>query len=354
MTDREKERSAFCKRRGLFAFSCMLFGLAGAPASFCRLMSIVLRDMLWQICLCYLDDIIVFAKTPQELLDRLHQVFTRLAEVGLKVKLSKTVLLKTEIEFLGHFVTVQGVNPMPDKLQAIRDWPTPHCLRDVRAFFGLASYYRRFIRNFATIAEPLTRSTKKNNTPLKWTDDADRAFRQLKEALLDATTLAFPITGTPCILDTDASDVAVGAVLSQMSDGVKRPIAFYSRVMNTAQRNYCATRRELLAVVAALQHFRHYLLSSHIILRTDHHSLKWLKTFRRPEGIFARWIKTLAEFDYVIEHRPGRVHCNADGVSRPICKQCIDKTFTTPWIDEFERADEIIAPLGVRALQFSS
>ena len=103
----------------------------------------------------------------------------------------------------------------------------------------------------------------------------------------------------------DASDVAVGAVLSQIIDGVERPIAFYSRVMNSAQRNYCPTRRELLAVVAALQHFRHYLLGSHIILRTDHHSLKWLKTFKRPEGILARWIETLAEFDYVIEHRPG-------------------------------------------------
>ena len=118
-------------------------------------MSIVLRDMLWKICLCYLDDIIIFGKTPQELLDRLH------AEVGLKVKPSKTVLFKTEIDFLGHLVTAQGVNPMPDKLQVIRDWPTPHCLRDVRAFVGLASYYRRFVRNFASIAEPLTRLTKK-------------------------------------------------------------------------------------------------------------------------------------------------------------------------------------------------
>ena len=182
----------------------------------------------------------------------------------------------------------------------------------------------------------------------------------MKDALLDATTLNFPIPATPCILDTDASDVAVGAVLSQMIDGVERSIAFYSTVMNTAQRNYCPTRRELLhchvQVVASLQHFRHYLLGSHIILRTDHHSLKCLKTFRRPEaeGIFARWIETLAEFDYVIKHRPGRVHCNADGVSRPICKQCLGKTFTTPWIDEFERADELMAPLGVRTLQFSS
>ena len=113
---------------------------------------------------------------------------TRLADVGLKVKPSKTVLFKTKIDFLGHMVTAQGVNPMPDKLQAIRDWPIPHCLRDVRAFFGLASYYRRFVRNFASIAEPLTRLTKKNNTSFKWTEDANRAFRQLKDALLDATT----------------------------------------------------------------------------------------------------------------------------------------------------------------------
>ena len=141
------------------------------------------------------DDIIIFGKTSQELLDRLHQVFQRLAEVGLKVKPSKTVLFKTEIDFLGHSVTAQGVNPMPDKIQAIRDWPTPHCLRDVRAFVGLASYYRRFVRNFASIAEPLTRLTKKNNIPFRWTDDADHAFRQLKDALLNSTTLAFPIPG---------------------------------------------------------------------------------------------------------------------------------------------------------------
>ena len=127
-----------------------------------------------------------------------------------------------------------------------------------RAFFGLASYYRRFVRNFASIAEPLTRLTKKH-TPFKWSTEAETAFNHLKQALVDATTLSFPVPGLPCILDTDASDVAVGAVLSQVIDGVERPIAFYSRIMNPAQRNYCPTRRELLAVVAALQHFRHYL-----------------------------------------------------------------------------------------------
>jgi len=284
MTDRAKERSAFCTRRGLFHFTRMPFGLSGAPGSFCRLMSIVLRDLLWVICLCYLDDIVIYARTPEELLERLRTVLDRLREVGLKAKPSKCELFRTEIKFLGHLVSADGINPMPDKLEAIRDWPVPHCLKDVRAFFGLASYYRRFVKGFATIAEPLTRLTRKM-ARFEWTEEAQLSFEALKKALVESTSLAFPVPQEHCILDTDASDVAVGAVLSQRIDGIERPIAFFSRVMNETQRRYCTTRRELLAVICALQHFRHYLLSTKIILRTDHHSLKWLRTFKRPEGI---------------------------------------------------------------------
>ena len=160
MADYAKERSAFCTRHGLFQFTCMPFGPAGAPASFCRLMSNVFKVHLWEICLSYLNDIIVFARTPEELLERLRIILDRLREVGLKVKPSKCVLFKHDIEFLGHFVSDNGVDPVADKLKAIRDWPTPHCLRDVRAFFCLASYYRRFVRNFASIAEPLNSTTR--------------------------------------------------------------------------------------------------------------------------------------------------------------------------------------------------
>jgi len=203
-------------------------------------------------CLCYLDDIVVFANSPEQLLERLDAVFSRLCQYGLKAKPSKCVFFKSPIEFLGHLVSADGIEPA--KLGTIRDWPTPHCLRDVRAFFGLASYYRRFVKDFATIAEPLSRLTRKN-APFLWTDEAQESFDKLKRALLDAGTLAYPHPDIPCILDTDASDVAVGAVLSQVIDGGERPIAFYSRVLNGAQKNYCPTRRELLAVVVALQHF---------------------------------------------------------------------------------------------------
>ena len=139
---------------------------------------------------------------------------------------------------------------------------------------------------------------------------------------MDTTTLAYQYPGWPCILDTDFSDVAYRAVLSQVIDGRERTVAFFSHVMSSAQQNYRATRRELFAVIVSLPHFRHYLLHVPAILRTVHHRRKWLRTFKRPKGTLARWIETLAEFEITIEHRPGRFHCNADGVSRQTCKQC--------------------------------
>jgi len=349
LTERAKERSAICTRRDLYQFTRMPFGLAGAPSSFCRLMSIVLRDLLYKVCLCYLDDIIIFARTPEELLERLRTVLNRLKEVGLKLKPSKCALFQTQIHFLGHLISEHGVDPQPDKIKAIQEWPRPRCVKEVCAFYDLASYYRKFVKGFATIAEPLTKLTKKN-VRFEWSDEAQTAFDTLKQALQDATSLAYPHPNIPCIVDSEASDVAIGAVLSQVIDGVERPIVFFSKVMNATQRNYCLTRRELLAVIAALQHFRHYLLGNKVVLRTDHHSLKWLNTFKRPEGIMARWVETLAEFDFTIEHRPGRLHCNADGVSRPICKQCYGKTTKTPWVDELDHAVELTEPLGLGAL----
>ena len=162
MTQRARERSAFCTRRGLYQFTRMPFGLSNEPASFCWLMQIILHDLVYICCICYLDDIIVFGETSEQLTGNLDKVSTRLKEKGLKEKPSKCVLFRNPIDFLGHMVSADGIQPQPDKLTAIRDWPTPHCLRDIRAFYGLASYYRKFVKYFAKIAEPLSRLTKKN------------------------------------------------------------------------------------------------------------------------------------------------------------------------------------------------
>jgi len=172
----------------------------------------------------------------------------------------------------------------------------------------------------------------------------------LKQELINATSLAFPYPDRPCIVDTDASDVGLGAAISQFVNGIERPIAFFSRVMNQAQRNYCTTRRKLLAVISAFQHFRHYLLGNKVILRSDHHSLKSLKTFNKPEGILARWVETLAEFDLEIEHRPGCLRSNVDGISRQYCKQCGAKPTKTRWSDELDRANELVEPLGAHTV----
>ena len=222
MTERAQHCSAFCTRRGLFQWTRMPFNLTNAPSTFCRLMENIFHDLLYNICICYLDDINVFAATPEQLIDHLDKVFTRLRDNGLKAKPSKCIFFKSPIEFLGHLVSADGIEPQPDKVKKIENWPVPHCLREVRAFVGLASYYRRFIKHFATLAEPLTSLMQGKSKSFVWTDEAQEAFEKLKQALLDIVRMAYPIPELPCILDTDASDVAVGAVLSQKIDGVEQ------------------------------------------------------------------------------------------------------------------------------------
>jgi len=191
MTPRAQDRSAFCTRRGLYHFKRMPFGLSNAPATFCRLMHRVLVDHLWRICLCYLDDVIVYATSQQELLEKLHAILSCLNNVGLKVKPSKCSLFKERISFLGHMVSAAGIDPQEEKIQSIQNWPVPKCVRDVRAFFGLASYYRKFVQNFASNAEPLSALTKKG-VRFSWSPEAQQAFERLKRALAETVTLAYP------------------------------------------------------------------------------------------------------------------------------------------------------------------
>jgi len=205
----------------------MPFGLCGAPATFSRAMQQVLRNELWKICLCCLDNIIIFGATKTQLLQRFRIVSDRLRDAGMKLKPNKCCLFQTQLQYLGHLVSADGVEPLPVKLNAIKNFPLPQCLRDVRAFYGLTSYYRHFVKNFAKLAEPLSNLAKRQTGKFKWTPEAQEAFDTLKEALCTVPILAFPQPGVPCILDTEASDVAVRAILiSQMVDGVERPIAF--------------------------------------------------------------------------------------------------------------------------------
>ena len=212
-------------------------------------------------------------------------------------------------------------------------------MTEARSFLGFASYYRRFIPDFATIASPIHAVTGKGY--FQWNEKCESAFCLLKELLTSAPVLAYPMEDVDFILDTDASNSGIGAVLSQIQDGLERPIAYASRVLSKSQRRYCTTTREMLAVVRFTDHFGHYLLGRKFVLRTDHASLLWLVNFKEPEGMMARWITSLAAFHYTPVHRPGAKHANADGLSRrkcnrPECKDCNTPLEETGDCDQWE------------------
>ena len=187
-------------------------------------------------------------------------------------------------------------------------------MTEVRSFLGLAGYYRNFIREFSTVAKPLSALAEKGKR-FQWTEECEVAFRRIKTALISAPILAFPHAEGNLVLDTDASDTGLGAVLSQEQGGQERVLAYGSRTLSKAERNYCVTRRELLAIVFSLRKFRHYLLGRPVRVRTDHASLRWLLEFKEPEGQVARWLQIIDTYDIKIEHRPGKLHGNADGLS---------------------------------------
>ena len=322
VADEDKEKTAFCTPDGLFEFNVLPFGLCNGPATFQRLMDLVLTNLQWSSCLVYLDDVIVVGRTFTEHLRNLESVFQRLRKAGLKLKPKKCAFFRREVLYLGHIVSHEGIATDPAKTSKVAQWPTPTTTKEVQKFLGFAGYYRRFIRDFAAMAKPLHRLTERN-AHFKWTVECQRAFEDLRGRLTTTPVLAYPDYTKPFILDTDASDFGIGAVLAQRDeDGQERVVAFASRILSKAERRYCVTRRELLAVVVFTQHFRPYLLGREFVLRTDHGSLTWLQSFKEPEGQLARWLEKLQEFNFSILHRKGKNHQNADALSRLPCKQC--------------------------------
>ena len=324
VAEEDRDKTAFNTRNGLHRFRVMPFGLATAPATFERLMELVLKGLTFDRCLVYLDDVIVFGRTFEEALQNLDRVFERIEQASLLLKPSKCRLFKTSVDFLGHVVSADGIICDPKKISAVQNWAAPSSVKEVRSFVGFASYYRKFIPGFATVAGPLHALMGK--VKFEWSNACQEAFDKLRSLLMSTPVLAYPQEGQTFYLDTDASNVGTGAVLSQVHDGSEHPVAYASRALSTSQRNYCTTMRELLAVVQYTNHFRHFLLGNKFILRTDHASLVWLTNFKEPEGMLARWLAALAVFDFEIQHRPGKKHGNADGLSRRKCarSQCPD------------------------------
>ncbi|UYV83760.1 K02A2.6-like, partial [Cordylochernes scorpioides] len=321
----DREKTAFTTGNGLWQFKVMPFGLCNAPATFERLMETVLQGIPLETCLVYLDDIIVMGKSFEEHLINLERVLQKIRGARLKLNPRKCKPFKEKVRYLGHVISRQGIQTDPDRTETVRQWPVPRDVHQLRSFLGLCSYYRRFVPGFSNIARPLHRLTE-SGRPFSWTIDCERAMDKLKQALSSPPMLAYPDPGEPFILDTDASNTGIGAVLSQTQDGVERVIAYFSKTLSKPERNYCVTRRELLAIVKSTEHFYHYLYGQKFLLRTDHAALRWLLNFKSPEGQLARWIQRLQEYDMEIQHRKGKSHGNADALSRrpcPVnCKHC--------------------------------
>ena len=292
MDPEDQEKTAFTTSLGLYKFQVMLFGLANAPATFERLMETVLRGLQWEECLVYIDDIIIPGVSVGQCLERIDHVFERLAAANLKLKPSKCDFFKRSVQFLGHIVSEEGVHTDPGKIEAVKNWPEPTTVKQVRSFLGLCSYYRRFIEEFASIARPLHKLTN-NAEKFQWTSHQQQSFDQLKIALTTAPILAYPKAEGQYTLDTDANDEAVGAVLSQEQDECERVVAYYSKALSKAERVYCVTRKELLAVVQALKHFHPYIYGRTVVVRTDNAAVSWMKNLKAPTGQTARWLQAI-------------------------------------------------------------
>ena len=246
------EKTAFTVPNGHFEFLRLPFGLKNSPATFQRVMDNILKEYLNKFCLVYMDDIIIFSKSQNEHLQHISAIFKKMREYNLKVQLDKSEFLRKDVEFLGHIITPDGIKPNPSKISAIEKYPIPTTTKEIKRFLGLIGYYRRFIANFARITSPLTKCLKKGAKINLRDPDYIQAFNHCKELLTNSPILAYPDFSKQFKLTTDASNVAIGAVLSQSN----KPIAFYSRTLNSAEKNYSTIEKELLAIKDSVARFR--------------------------------------------------------------------------------------------------
>lgn len=316
--EKDRETTAFSCPLGSFEFLRLPQGLKTSPAIFSRFMQMVLAGLQFEYVLTFIDDIIVMSPDLTAHIEQVDTVLTRLESYNIRLKPSKCFFARTQVLFLGHLVSADGVRPDPSKVSAISKMPHPVNISTLRSFLGLASYYRKFIPNFASKAAPLNALLRKGRRfPRKGFDpDQEAAFQSLKIALLCDPVLAFPDFNRPFILETDGSPTGLGCILTQEGvDGVERPIQYISRSLTASESNYEQYDRELLAVAWGLSVFHHYLVGQKFVIRTDNTALTYLKAKKRSSR-HIKWAIAFQQYDYELQHRPGRKSRNVDALSR--------------------------------------
>ena len=331
MDEKDAQKTAFITSEGLYEWKVMPFGLTNAPPTFQRMMHEVLGDLIYTKAPVYIDDVNTHSKTFEEHIQDLDEVFSRIRKAGLKLRADKCKFCCEEIEFLGYVVGRDGVKTDKKKIEKVKNYPKPITITELKGFLGLASYYRRFIKDFSKIAKPLNdlmknikyqegQKKKEQNKRIsikeKWTEKHEESFKMLKEKLCTTPVLMYPDFEREFLLYTDASGYALGAVLSQKDDDRKEHVIYYaSKSLTQAEQNYSTTELECYAVVWAVDKFHPYLEGKKFKIITDHYALKWLQT-SKLKGRRARWMIKLQAYDYEVIYKEGRKHKNADALSR--------------------------------------
>lgn len=324
------EKTAFSVPNAHYEYLRLPYGLKNGPSTFQRVMDNILKEYLHKSCFVYMDDVIVFSKSLQEHLSHLKQIFSKFRQFNLKVQLEKCEFLRKDVAFLGHVITPSGIKPNPEKIMAIQNYALPTTTKQIKQFLGLVGYYRRFIQNFARIVQPLTKCLRKDSKLNINDDEYIKAFEYCKELICNAPILTYPDFEQQFTLTTDASNVAIGSVLSQNS----KPIAFYSRVLNSAEKNYSTIEKELLAIVDSCKHFRPYLFGQKFIIETDHRPLVWLSKLKEPNARLVRWRLKLEEYNFEIRYQKGKTNYVADALSRQEINALEDNESIIPQINE--------------------
>ncbi|XP_035539641.1 uncharacterized protein LOC118344015, partial [Juglans regia] len=311
MKEGDEWKTAFKTKYGLYEWLVMPFGLTNAPSTFMRLMNHVLRAFIGKFVVVYFDDILVYSKNLNEHIEHLRYVFDVLRCEKLYANFKKCAFCMEKVVFLGYVVSTKGIEVDEEKVKAIKEWPTPKSITEVRSFHGLASFYRRFVKDFSTIAAPLTEVIKKN-VGFHWGANQENAFATIKERLCSAPVLALPDFNKAFEIECDASGIGIGAVLMQD----RRPIAFFSEKLSGASLKYPTYDKELYALVHALETWQHYLWPREFVIHTDHESLKHLKGQDKLNKRHARWMEYIETFPYVIRYKQGKENIVADALFR--------------------------------------
>ena len=315
ISESARAKSAFVTPFGQFQFTRMAFGFKNAPACYQRMMDTLLGGI--DHVQAFLDDVVIYSETWDDHLRKLADVLKRLQNAGLKANPKKCSFCMTQTEYLGKMVGDGEVSPLTEKVEAINRFPRPQTKTQIRRFLGMVNYYKDHIENLSKKASPLTDLLKKSKpAKILWDEDCEKAFKSLKKVLTVAPILRIADHSLPFFVQADASDKAVGVVLTQKHEGKEHPIAFRSKKLSDTQQRWSTIERELYAIVFGIEQFRYYIYGRHFVIQSDHKPLAWLQTMKNQNCRLMRWSMLLQQYQFTVEHRSGKANANSDFVSR--------------------------------------